>query len=164
MSSDFANQNVATDDLRMLLDLLPEHFRREVAKLPGDPADLMEIVCDLGRLPEARFPERCYPLGDRVTSREDIDLVTSRLGTFGSDNRAGIERTLHRISAIRNRVGTIIGLTCRIGRAVYGTVEVIKDVVKSHKSILLLGRPGVGKTTLLRRSPECWPTKSRGGW
>ena len=144
------HQSVAIDDLRMLLQILPEHVRREIDQLPGDHADLMEIICDLGRLPEARFPEKTYPLGSRPTTREDIDLVTSRLGSFGSDNRAGIEATLHRISAIRNRQGTIIGLTCRIGRAVYGTVEVIKDVVKSHKSILLLGRPGVGKTTLLR--------------
>lgn len=150
MSKMTNNQSVTTDDLRILLEILPERFQREVAKLPGDPAELMEIVCDLGRLPEARFPERCYPLGELATTREDIEYVTSRVGIFGSDNRAGIERTLHRISAIRNRVGTIIGLTCRIGRAVFGTVEVLKDVVKTHKSILLLGRPGVGKTTLLR--------------
>jgi stage III sporulation protein SpoIIIAA len=141
---------VATDDLDKLLAVLPRHFRQGVAALDGDPADLMEIVCDLGRRPEARFPGNCVFLGEQHTSREDIDYVISRVGTFGSDNRAGIEATLHRISAIRNRVGTIVGLTCRIGRAVFGTVEVIKDVVKTHKSILLLGRPGVGKTTLLR--------------
>lgn len=143
-------QGVQTDDLAKLLAVLPVGFRREVAKLPQDPAELIEIVCDLGRRPEARFPGGCAFLGQQLTTREDIDHVVSRVGSFGSDNRAGIEATLHRISAIRNRTGTVVGLTCRIGRAVYGTVEVIKDVVKSHKSILLLGRPGVGKTTLLR--------------
>lgn len=141
---------VTTDDLDKLLAVLPKHFREGVSQLPGNPAELMEIVCDLGRRPEARFPGNCRFLGEKHTSREDIDYVISRVGAFGSDNRAGIEATLHRISAIRNRTGTIVGLTCRIGRAVFGTVEVIKDVVKTHKSILLLGRPGVGKTTLLR--------------
>lgn len=141
---------VSTDDLEKLLVVLPQHFRQEVARLPGDTSELMEIVCDLGRRPEARFPGQCLFLGEQTTTREDIDYVVSRLGAFGSDNRAGIEATLHRISAIRNRTGSVIGLTCRIGRAVYGTVEVLKDVVKTHKSILLLGRPGVGKTTLLR--------------
>jgi stage III sporulation protein SpoIIIAA len=144
------SNGVATDDLDKLLAILPRNFREGVAALDGDPADLMEIVCDLGRRPEARYPGRCLFLGQRPTSREDIDYVISRVGAFGSDNRAGIEATLHRISAIRNRTGTIVGLTCRVGRAVFGTVEVIKDVVKTHKSILLLGRPGVGKTTLLR--------------
>jgi stage III sporulation protein SpoIIIAA len=141
---------VATDDLDKLLAVLPESFRRGVAELSENPADLMEIVCDLGRRPEARFPGKFVFLCAQATTREDIDHVISRVGTFGSDNRAGIEATLHRISAIRNRTGTVVGLTCRIGRAVFGTVEVIKDVVKTHKSILLLGRPGVGKTTLLR--------------
>lgn len=150
MSSNQQSQNVSTDDLGILLEVLPEHFRREVAKLSDDTSELIEIICDLGRLPEARFATRCFPLGDRQTTREDIDYVTSRVSTFGNDNRAGIERTLHRISAIRNRAGAVVGLTCRIGRAVFGTVEVLKDVVKTQKSILLLGRPGVGKTTLLR--------------
>ncbi len=150
MSSNQQSQNVIIDDLGLLLNVLPEHFRREVAKLSEDTSELMEIICDLGRLPEARFATRSFPLGDRQTTREDLEYVTSRVGTFGNDNRAGIERTLHRISAIRNRAGTVVGLTCRIGRAVFGTVEVLKDVVTTQKSILLLGRPGVGKTTLLR--------------
>jgi stage III sporulation protein SpoIIIAA len=141
---------VITDDLDKLLAVLPKSFQQQVADLPGESDELVEIVCDLGRRPEARFPGKFEFLGQQQTSREDIDYVISRVGSFGSDNRAGIERTLHRISAIRNRTGTIVGLTCRVGRAVFGTVEVIKDVVKTHKSILLLGRPGVGKTTLLR--------------
>lgn len=150
MSKSPTPNGVTTDDLGKLLTVLPKHFREGVAGLPGDPQELMEIVCDLGRRPEARLPGKCLFLGDKQTTREDIDYVVSRVSTFGSDNRAGIEATLHRISAIRNRAGSIVGLTCRIGRAVFGTVEVIKDVVKTHKSILLLGRPGVGKTTLLR--------------
>lgn len=150
MTSQIQHNGVATDDLGILLAILPTRIQKEVANLNGSPEDLVEIVCDLGRKAEARFNETFAFLGDQQVTREEIDHVISRVGTFGSDNRAGIERTLHRISAIRNRVGTIIGLTCRIGRAVYGTVDLIKDVVKTQKSILLLGRPGVGKTTLLR--------------
>src|SRR5579885_1064621 len=105
---------------------------------------------DLGREPEARFPGRVVRLSDQFVTREDMQYVTSRVGTFGKDNRAGIERTLHRISAIRNRVGEIIGLTLRVGRAVFGTVDIVRDVIDSGQSVLLVGRPGVGKTTLLR--------------
>ena len=105
---------------------------------------------DLGRLPTARYPGSEVVLSDVEVTEADLDYVVSRIGEFGDDNRAGIERTLHRISAIRNRRGTIIGLTCRIGRAVYGTIEIVQDLVEGGQSILLLGRPGVGKTTLLR--------------
>src|SRR5207237_8594195 len=112
--------------------------------------ELLEIVLDLGRPAEARYPERVIELGNHGVTFEDIDYVVSRVGTFGKDNRAGIERTLHRISAIRNRVGKIVGLTCRIGRAVYGTIDIIQDVVEGGRSILMLGRHGRGKTTKLR--------------
>jgi stage III sporulation protein SpoIIIAA len=105
---------------------------------------------DLGRRPEARFLGRDVYLGSREVTAEDIDYTASRIGAFGDDNRAGIERTLHRISAIRNRKGRIVGLSCRVGRAVFGTMALIKDLVESGRSILLLGRPGVGKTTMLR--------------
>src|SRR5205807_1408049 len=113
---------------------------------------LLEVVLDLGRRPEARFPGRVLYLNEEYVGHEDIRSVTSRVGAFGKDNRAGIERTLHRISAIRNRQGEIIGLTCRVGRAVVGTVDIVRDVIESGKSILLVGRPGVGKTTLLREA------------
>ena len=105
---------------------------------------------DLGRLPEARYPGREVVLSRDDVDEEDIQFVIDHIGEFGADNRAGIERTLHRISCIRNRRGKIVGLTCRIGRAVYGTIRVIEDLVLSGASILLLGRPGVGKTTMLR--------------
>lgn len=145
-----STNGIVTDDLGKLLAVLPQSFQRQIQAMPYEASELMEIVCDLGRRPEARFLTQCHFLSEKATTREDIDGIVSRLGSFGNDNRAGIEATLHRISAIRNRAGTIVGLTCRIGRAMFGTVEVIKDVVKTHKSILLLGRPGVGKTTLLR--------------
>ncbi|MEK6620715.1 MAG: R3H domain-containing nucleic acid-binding protein, partial [Chloroflexota bacterium] len=111
---------------------------------------LLEVVMDLGRVPEARFAHREEILSEREVTPDDIAYVMSRIGQFGGDNRAGIERTLHRISALRNRAGKVVGLTLRVGRAVYGTMEIIRDVVELGKSILLLGRPGVGKTTLLR--------------
>jgi stage III sporulation protein SpoIIIAA len=105
---------------------------------------------DLGRPPEARFPSGEVILSETPITSEDLTYVTARVGTFGDDNRAGIERTLHRISAIRNRRGAIVGLTCRVGRAVFGTVALIRDVVEQGRSLLILGRPGVGKTTILR--------------
>ncbi len=138
-----------TDNLDQLLDVLPTKIRQSIEE-QEDVDDLLEIVMDLGREPEVRFPLRVIQLSDQPTRAEDINHVVERVGEFGKDNRAGIERTLHRISAIRNRQGRIIGLTCRIGRAVYGTIDIIRDVVESGQSILMLGRPGVGKTTKLR--------------
>jgi len=140
-----------TDNLDLLLEVLPPRVR-DALQQQSDLESLLEVVLDLGRHPEARFPTRVLRLGEDYVSREDIRYVTSRVGAFGKDNRAGIERTLHRISAIRNRQGEIIGLTCRVGRAVVGTVDIVRDVIESGKSILLLGRPGVGKTTLLREA------------
>ena len=140
-----------TDNLAQLLDVLTPRIREKLEQQTENGlSELLEIVLDLGRLPEARFPGSVVELGDDPVTREDIDYIVGRVGAFGKDNRAGIERTLHRISAIRNRQGRIVGLTCRIGRAVYGTIDIIRDVVESGKSILLLGRPGVGKTTKLR--------------
>ncbi len=146
-----ANQLRVTDNLTQLLDILPVPIR-EALHQGSSLEGLIEIVMDLGRDAEARFSDgRVVWLreGTAVTI-EDIDYVTQRVGTFGKDNRAGIERTLHRISGIRNRQGRVIGLTCRVGRAVYGTIDIIHDIVESGKSILMLGRPGRGKTTKLR--------------
>ncbi len=143
------NEQIVTDDLDLLLDALPprivESLRSEERR-----SDLLEVVMDLGRLPEARYPGREVVLSRDEVTEDDLQYVIDRIGDFGDDNRAGIERTLHRISCIRNRRGKVIGLTCRVGRAVYGTIRVIEDLVLSGKSILLLGRPGVGKTTMLR--------------
>ncbi|WP_197211092.1 AAA family ATPase [Synechococcus sp. CBW1004] len=111
---------------------------------------LLEVVLDLGRVPEARYPGRAVALGEAAVERADLASVLDRLGPFGGDNRAGIERTLHRISAIRNRTGEVVGLTCRVGRAVFGTVGMVRDLLDSGQSLLLMGRPGVGKTTALR--------------
>ncbi len=140
-----------TDDLELLLEILPPAVQAALEQT-NQSAELLEVVMDLGRLPEARFTWGEMYLSDQEVSADDLQMTIDRVGDFGSDNRAGIERTLHRISAIRNRKGRIIGLTCRVGRAVYGTIDIIKDIVMSDKSILLLGRPGVGKTTLLREA------------
>ncbi len=138
-----------TDDLDALLAVLPPHVRQPLNK-QKDLSELLEIVLDLGRPPEARFPHREVILDPQDVTQTDIDYVTSRVSSFGDDNRAGIERTLHRISAIRNRKGNVIGLSLRVGRAVFGTIKIIEDLVESGKSVLLLGRPGIGKTTMLR--------------
>ena len=138
-------------ELTQLLDIFPLPIRQALVRLPN-VANVIEVVLDLGRRPEARFDDDFVFLTDNTVTREDIEAVVARLSPFGGDNRAGIEQTLHRISAIRNRTGTVVGLTCRVGRAVYGTIDIILDVIRSGKSICLLGRPGVGKTTMLR---EC---------
>jgi stage III sporulation protein SpoIIIAA len=145
------SQHHITDDLDALLDVLPSNIRHAVEKV-NDSDNLLEIILDLGRVPTARFVDREIVLRESEVSREEIDYVDDRVGSFDADNRAGLERTLHRISAIRNRLGTIVGLTLRVGRAVYGTIDIIEDIIESGKSILILGRPGVGKTTLLREA------------
>jgi stage III sporulation protein SpoIIIAA len=138
-----------TDDLDRLLAVLPAGVR-EALQPEAAREQLLEVVLDLGRVPEARYPGRAVALGEAVVERADLEAVVERLGSFGGDNRAGIERTLHRISAIRNRTGSIVGLTCRVGRAVFGTVAMVRDLMDSGQSLLLMGRPGVGKTTALR--------------
>ncbi len=137
------------DDLQKLLAILPEQLRQRIENHPKKEY-LIEVVMDLGRVPEVRFPEGPEDLSDQVITLDDLKESITKVGDFGGDNRAGIERTLHRISAIRNRRGEVIGLTCRVGRAVFGTIGMIRDLVESGKSILMLGRPGVGKTTALR--------------
>ena len=137
------------DDLPALLASLPPAIR---ASLEADPelGTLLEVVLDLGRLPEARFADREAYLSSHEVTQDDIQYVLSRVGSFTSENRAGIQRTLHRISAMRNRAGNVVGLTCRVGRAVFGSVRVVDDIVRAGKNLLLVGRPGVGKTTMLR--------------
>lgn len=146
---DGANLQRMADDLDRLLELLPEPVRLALAA-PEARDQLLEVVLDLGRIPEARYPGRALALGSALIERRDLGSVVEQLGPFGGDNRAGIERTLHRISAIRNRTGEIVGLTCRVGRAVYGTVAMVRDLLDTGQSLLLMGRPGVGKTTALR--------------
>lgn len=147
-SSTVVEQKI-TDDLDKLLEILPPDLRTALHAHPQKGV-LVEVVMDLGRQPEARFPGKAEYLSDRLITLEDLQESIQRVGDFGGDNRAGIERTLHRISAIRNRRGDVIGLTCRVGRAVFGTIGMIRDLVESGQSILMLGRPGVGKTTALR--------------
>jgi len=144
-------QRTITDDLDLLLGSLPPHIVEPI-RARDDNQSLLEIVMDMGRLPSARYPGREVVLGSIEVTQNDLDFVVAHIGEFGDDNRAGIERTLHRISAIRNRRGHVVGLTCRVGRAVFGTIQLIEDLVQSGKSILLLGKPGVGKTTMLRET------------
>src|SRR2546428_5203065 len=138
-------------ELDLLFQALPPHLNRAVKRLDHQGL-LLEVVLDLGREPEARFPDHEVILDDTPVTAEDLEFVGTRVGSFGDDNRAGIERTLHRISAIRNRGGQSVGVACRVGRAITGTIDSIKDMVIGGESILLLGRPGIGKTTMLR---EC---------
>jgi stage III sporulation protein SpoIIIAA len=140
-----------TDDLEALLSTLPEEVVAAIRETE-DTDNLLEVILDLGRVPTARFVDGEVILSEKDVTRAQIDHVVQQLGDIDADNRAGLERTLHRISAIRNRRSEIVGLTCRVGRAVYGTVEIIEDIIASGKSILLLGRPGVGKTTMLREA------------
>jgi len=140
-----------TDNLDKLLSIFPESIRSKLdEQIESDSDNLIEVVLDLGRLPEVRFSDRVTYIRDEPVTKDEIQHCIERVGMFSSDNRAGIERTLHRISAIRNRTGDIIGLTCRIGRAIFGTIVMIRDLVETGQSILMLGRPGVGKTTALR--------------
>ncbi|MBV9708813.1 MAG: AAA family ATPase, partial [Chloroflexi bacterium] len=142
-------QYAITGDLEALLAALPPSIHAAVNRLENR-SELLEIVMDLGRCAEGRFPDGEVILSTQPVTYTDLEYVSEHIGEFGDDNRAGIERTLHRISALRNRKGRVVGLTCRIGRAVLGSIALIRDIVEQGQSILILGRPGVGKTTLLR--------------
>ncbi len=145
-------QPEVTDDLDALLAALPPEIGQRIRTLE-QVGSVIEVVMDLGRKPEARFGSGGEEvLLEREIGADDIQYVIEHVGSFGEDNRAGIERTLHRISAIRNRNGKIVGLTCRVGRAVFGTIEIVEDLVESGRSILIMGRPGIGKTTMLREA------------
>lgn len=139
----------SNNDFETLIENLP-FFLQENLKKHSYHDQLVEIILDLGRRPEARFNYGPEYVSQKIISWQDIDYVTKRLSKFSNENRAGIERTLHRISCIRNRQFLINGLTCRIGRSIFGTVSVIRDLLESEKSILILGKPGVGKTTIIR--------------
>ncbi|MEM6598342.1 MAG: R3H domain-containing nucleic acid-binding protein [Cyanobacteria bacterium P01_D01_bin.36] len=148
-SSSQTNPSEVTDDLPQLLAILPGYIREQLENHSGRD-QLIEVILDLGRQPEARFSESVEYLSETPVSKADLQHCIDRVGHFGGDNRAGLEKTLHRISAMRNRSGDIIGLTCRVGRAIFGTIGLIRDLVETGNSILMLGRPGVGKTTALR--------------
>jgi stage III sporulation protein SpoIIIAA len=153
-------QRQITDDLQALYDVIPPLIKQGLSQIK-DSENLLEVIMDLGRLPTARLVDREVSLTEVEISHIDIDYVVERIGDFDADNRAGLERTLHRIAAIRNRRGNIVGLTCRVGRAVYGTTDIVQDLIESGKSLLLLGRPAVGKTTILREAARILADKKR---
>ncbi len=144
-----SQRETVTSNLDEFIAVLPERVQQQV-RAHADLDDLIEVVVDLGRPIEARFPGKFELLDGPPATRADIKGIVTRVGEFDRDNRAGIEATLHRISAIRNRHGEVVGLTCRVGRAVFGTINIIRDVIETGENILMLGRPGVGKTTKLR--------------
>ena len=137
------------EDLDKLLDHLPFFLTEHLIYHP-QKEKLIEIVIDLGRRPEARFLTGPEYLSQKIISWQDLEFITKRISKFSNENRAGIDRTLHRISCIRNRQFLITGLTCRVGRAIFGTISLARDLLESGKSILILGKPGVGKTTIIR--------------
>lgn len=153
-------KNQAREDLQALLVLLPERVRHSIEQR-GSEDELLEIVMDLGRPPTARYVDGEHILHPDETTESEINTVVAGIGDFDDDNRAGIARTLHRIAGIRNRRGQVVGLTCRVGRAVYGTIDIIADIVEEGHSVLLLGRPGVGKTTMLREMARILAEKKR---
>ena len=144
-------QRVITDDLDALLNIFPPHIKMPLVK-QNDISELLEVVLDLGREPEARFPKREVVLDKKEVEETDINYVVARIGKFGDDNRAGIERTLHRISAIRNRRGHVVGLTCRVGRAVFGTIKIIEDLIKTGQKRFIAGEAGGGQDHHAKRS------------
>ncbi len=148
------------DDLDILFGVLPPDIASAVKKFEKSD-QLMEVIMDLGRVPTARFLDEEVVLRHKEIERAEIDDVVQRIGQFNDDNRAGLERTLHRIAAIRNRAGQVVGLTCRVGRAVYGTLDIIQDWIESGKNILILGQPGVGKTTMLREAARVLSENNR---
>jgi stage III sporulation protein AA len=150
----------AREDLKTLLNLLPASIREPLEEL-GREDELLEVVMDLGRPPTARYLDGDVVIRSAEVDHSEINQVVEGIGDFDDDNRAGIARTLHRISGIRNRRSQVVGLTCRVGRAVYGTIDIIQEIVNDGHSILLLGRPGVGKTTMLREIARILAEKKR---
>ena len=126
------------EDVNRLLSILPNELKSYLKSHPG-LNDLNEIVMDIGHPPSIRFEEDHERLTDfNDVTDADLSHITGQIGEFNSDNRAGIEKTLHRISAIRSRQGKVLGLSIRVGRAVIGAIQLIEDLISEGKNLLIL--------------------------
>jgi stage III sporulation protein SpoIIIAA len=133
------------NDIDLLLAVLPPELRGDV-----EPDRLLEIVADIGRPLEFRYPEGSTYITDVIVDEAFLKQSLSSVTQFGPDNRAGINGTLHRISKIVDRQSRPVGLTCRVGRPMLGTITIIEDLIAAGSNILIIGAPGVGKSTKLR--------------
>src|SRR4030067_3540638 len=120
-------RNRITDNLYVLLNVLPPQVAHQLTVI-NQSDDLLEVILDLGRVPTARYVDREETLSQLEITHVEIDYVVERISAFDTDNRAGMERTLHRLAAIRNRRGNIVGLPCRVGRAVFWTRGILQGL------------------------------------
>lgn len=142
---------VPIDQFEAILNILPSWIRLFAREYQEE---LEEIALQEGRPPSLWLGNR-FVEGERVVEPSDLEAVKQKLKAeyqveFREDGRAGISGTLHRISALYDRYGILVGMTIRLARVVKGLADPIIPFLLDGKSLLIIGPPGVGKTTLLR--------------